>query len=137
MKNLAVLCLLACFAVLCFAENRGTAYTPEQLHKMSTLVFSGTVVRIETDERYQVSFPTRAKVADVEKGQLKEKELSFAHKHPGRSTIFEQEFNTPKVGQEGTFYLQKQGNSLVLIGYIAKTEQTVGGDSVKAADGLH
>lgn len=58
MKNLAVLCLLACFAVLCFAETRGSAY------------------------------------------------------------------------------LQKQGNSLVLIGYISKTEQTVRGASVKAADGL-
>lgn len=123
MKKLAGGCLLVCLVVPCFAESRGGRYTPEQLHEMSTLVFSGTVVEIETNEKYKVNFPTRAKVADVLKGEPKEKELSFKHKHPGRCVIFEVEFNIPKVGQEGTFYLQDQGGTLVLIGYIRKAGQ--------------
>ncbi len=67
-----------------------------------------------------VTFPTSAEVARVLKGKLEQKELSFKHKHPSRCVIFEEEFNMPKVGQEGTFYLQDQGGTLVLIGYLKK-----------------
>ena len=118
----SVVLLLAVFA---HAETRapGAFHSPERLKVMSTLVFTGTVLTIETNEKYNVSFPTEAKIEKVVKGELKEKKLSFKHKNPGRCIIIEKEFNTPKVGQEGTFYIQKQGETLVLIGYIKKTEQ--------------
>ena len=127
-----ILASLALLVVLGFAraETRapGAFRSPEKLKEMSTLVFTGTVLKIETNEKYKVSFPVEAKVDKVVKGELKEKELSFKHKNPGRCIIIEEEFNTPKVGQEGTFYIQKQGETLVLIGYIKKTEQKDSGD---------
>jgi hypothetical protein len=122
MKKLVVLCLLFYMVVPCFAETRGAPYTPEQLRKMSTLVFEGTVTKIETVEKYKKSFPTSAKISKVLKGTLKEKNLSFKHKDPGRCVIFEKEYNTPTIGQEGMFYLQNQGGALVLIAYIKKAE---------------
>jgi hypothetical protein len=122
MKKLMVLCLLVCMVVPCLAETRGAPYTLEQLHKMSTLVFEGTVTKIETVEKYKKTFPTSATISNVLKGTLKKKNLSFKHKDPGRCVIFEKEFNTPTIGQEGTFYLQNQGGALVLIGYIKKDE---------------
>ena len=131
---LSGLVVMLCLAPA-YAETRAPTafYSPEKLKEMSTLVITGTVVRIETNEQYKVSFPTEAKVDTVVKGELEEKTLSFKHKHPGRCIIIEKEFNTPEVGQEGTFYIQKQGETLVLIGYIKKTEQTPAGDSLKAA----
>jgi len=106
-----------------YAETRapGAFRSPEKLKEMSTLVFTGTVSKIETNKKYKVSFPVEAKVDKVVKGKLEDKKLSFKHKNPGRSIIIEKEFNTPEVGQKGTFYIQKQGEALVLIGYIKKT----------------
>jgi len=113
-----------------YAETRAPSafYSPEKLKEMSTLVFTGTVLKIETNEKHKVSFPVEAKVDKVDKGKLKEKKLSFKHKSPGRCIIIEKEFNTPKVGQKGTFYIQDQAGTLVLIGYIKKTEQKDSGD---------
>lgn len=87
---------------------------------MSTLVFTGKVAKIETNDKYRVSFPTEAKVDKIVKGKLEEKkkEIAFKHKHPGRCIIIKKEYNTPEVGQTGTFYIQNQGGTLVLIGYI-------------------
>lgn len=107
------------------AEKRARSafYSPEKLKEMSTLVFTGAVLNIETNEKYKVSFPVEAKVDKIVKGKMKEKKLSFKHKNPGKFIIIEKEFNTPKVGQKGAFYIQKQGETLVLIGYIKKREQ--------------
>lgn len=120
MKKLIALCLLLCLVIAGFAETRapGAFYTPEKLKEMSTLVFSGRVLKIETNDNYKVSFPVEAKVDKVVKGKLEEKKLSFKHKHPGRCIIIEKEFNTPRIGEEGTFYIQDQGGTLLLIGYI-------------------
>lgn len=122
MKIRAIILLIFCFMKPCFAETRGSIYTPEQLDKMSTLVFKGTVSKIDTVEKYKKTFPTSAMISEVLKGTFKEKELVFKHKSPGKCVIFEKEFNTPTIGQEGTFYLQDQGGTLVLIGYIKKAE---------------
>lgn len=122
MKIRAIILLIFCFMKPCFAETRGSIYTPAQLDKMSTLVFKGTVSKVDTVEKYKKTFPTSAMISEVLKGTLKEKELVFKHKSPGKCVIFEKEFNTPTIGQEGTFYLQDQGGTLVLIGYIKKTE---------------
>lgn len=70
--------------------------------------------------KYRKAFPVRAKVAAVLKGKLDGKDVSFSHKHPGRSVIREAEFNKPAVAQKGTFYLKDEAGTLVLIGYIAK-----------------
>lgn len=120
MKMLIVLSLILGSVVVGFSETRAPSafHTPEKLEEMSTLVFSGTVLKIEASDKYKVSFPVEAKVEKVVKGKLKEKELSFKHKHPGRCIIIEKEFNTPRIGEEGTFYIQDQGGTLVLIGYI-------------------
>jgi len=89
---------------------------------MSTLVFKGVVTKIRTVEKYEKIFPVGAVASKVLKGELSETRIGFTHKHPGRCVIFREEFNTPRVGQEGTFFLQNQGGTLVLIGYI-KIEQ--------------
>lgn len=120
-----ILCALLCFTMPTLAETRGSPYTPDQLHKMSTLVFEGTVLEIKTtDDKFKKTFPVKAKVSTVLKGKLDKNELSFKHKHPGRCVIFEKEFNVPEVEQEGTFYLQDQSGTLVLIGYLKKTEES-------------
>jgi hypothetical protein len=125
MKRMLLGCIVLLVGFLAYAETRAPAafHSAEKLKEMSTLVFTGTVMKIETVEKYKVSFPTEAKVVKVVKGELEKKEISFKHKNPGRCIIIEKEFNTPKVGQEGTFYIQDQGGTLVLIGYIKKTEQ--------------
>lgn len=124
MNKVLFVCLLVSPGVNAHAETRapGSFFSPEKLKEMSTLVFRGTVLEIETIEKYKVTFPVKAKVAKVLKGELKKKELAFKHKSPGKHIIIKQEFNTPKVEQEGTFYIQDQGGMLVLIGYIKKTE---------------
>lgn len=119
--------------VLCFAgmvlhasaESRlaGGYYKPAELMKMSTLVFEGKVLAIETNLHYKVAFPTKAAVERVLKGESKEKEMTVKHKHPERNIIVEQEFNTPQTGETGTFYLQDQGGTLILIGYLKHTGQ--------------
>lgn len=125
MKRLLITCFLAIAATWARAESRapGAFHTPEELTVMSTLVFEGTVAEIETNAEYKVSFSTKALVNKVVKGKLEAKELTFKHKHPGRCIIIEREFNTPKIGQEGTFYIQDQGGTLVLTGYIKKAER--------------
>ena len=80
-----------------FAETRGRHFTPEQLHKQSTLVIKGDVREIETVAEFKVSFPIRASVDAVVKGRWKEKEIAFQHKHPGLNVIFEQEYNKPAL----------------------------------------
>ncbi|MFC1479092.1 hypothetical protein ACFL6F_00705 [Planctomycetota bacterium] len=124
MKKILIGCVALLLTLSIHAETRapGAFRSPEKLKEMSTLVFVGTVLKVETVEKYRVSFPTDAKVGKVLKGQLEKREISFKHKNPGRYIIIEKEFNTPKIGQEGTFYIQDQGGTLVLIGYI-KTEQ--------------
>jgi hypothetical protein len=104
------------------AETRAVPHTPERLHEMSTLVFEGTVTAIATVEEYKKSFPTSATVAKVLKGKLDKKELSFKHKGPGKWVIFKEEFTPPKVGQDGTFYIQDQHGTLVLVGYLKKPD---------------
>jgi hypothetical protein len=130
-----ILGILLIAALSARAESRApeSFYTPEKLKEMSTFVFEGTVVEIETNAQYKVSFPTKAAVASVLKGKLEAKELTFKHKHPGRCIILEKEYNTPQIGQAGTFYIEDQGGTLVLIGYIKKTEPTSAGDVLKAA----
>ena len=110
MKRLLILSLLATAALSARAESRapGAFYTPQQLTEMSTLVFEGTVVEIETNAEYKVSFPTKALVSKVVNGQLDAKELTFKHKHPGKHIIIENEYNAPSGGQVVTFYFQDQ-----------------------------
>ena len=120
-----LLALIAASAWACapaLGESRFGLYTPEQLHEMSTLVFEGTVTGIATVEKYEETFPTSATVTKVLKGKLDKKELSFKHKHPGRNLIYKEEFNPPEVGQDGTFYIQDQHGTLVLIGYLKKPD---------------
>jgi hypothetical protein len=116
-------------AVSCASgETRGPVpYTPQQLKDMSTLVFEGAVKEIETDSVYKVAFPTKAAVETVLKGKQDRKELTFAHKNPGRCLILEGEFNAPQVGQTGVFCIQEQAGILELIGYIKKTEAPASG----------
>ena len=125
MKKLLFGLIAILSVVSIYAETRapGAFHSPEKLKELSALVFTGTVLKIETNEKYKVSFPVEAKVDKVVKGTLEEEKLSFKHKNPGRCIIIKKEFNTPEVGQKGTFYIQKQGKALVLIGYIKKTEQ--------------
>ncbi len=119
-----ILCALLCFTMSALGETRGRSYTPEQLYKMSTLVFQGEVTKIERVEKYDKTFPTAAKIVKLLKGKLDKNELSFKHKHPGRCVIFEKEFNVPALTQEGNFYLQDQNGTLVLIGYLKKIEES-------------
>lgn len=130
MRQLLMLSLLTIAAMWIHAESRAPEafYTPKQLTEMSTLVFEGTVAEIETNAEYNVSFPIKAFVRTLVKGKLEAKELSFKHKHPGKHIIIEKEYNTPVLGQAGTFYLQDQGGTLILIGYIKNTEPPAGGD---------
>jgi len=115
-----VVLLLAPLVV--FAESRGGHYTPAELFEQSTLVIHGAVVEIEIVDKHKVSFPTRATVEQVLKGNWQQKEIGFKHKHPDRNVILVEEFNPPAKGQKGTFYLQEQNGILVLIGYIKETE---------------
>jgi len=126
MKNTLIVLILFFGVTTASAESRGRHYAPETLRKMSTLVFTGKVLEITKNERYKLSFPSKSRVDNVIKGELKEKELSFAHKNPGRCVIFEEEYNTPVKGDEGTFYIQNQGGTLVLIGYITKNKPACG-----------
>jgi hypothetical protein len=126
MKPFLMLSLLATAALAAHAESRAPEafYTPAQLTEMSTVVLEGTVTQIETNAEYKVAFPAKALVRKIVKGQLDAKEVTFKHKHPGRHIILEKEYNTPAIGQAGTFFLQDQGGTLILIGYIRKTEQS-------------
>lgn len=108
-----------------FAETRERHFTQEQLFKQSTLVVKGTVRKMVTVADWETSFPTRASVDTVVKGEWAEKEIEFQHKHPGLHVIFEQEFNKPEVGQKGTFYVQNRNGTLILIGYIRDAETAV------------
>jgi hypothetical protein len=127
-KTILSVSIVAFVLIFAHAETRdpNSFHTPEKLKKMSALVFTGTVSKIETNKKYKVSFPVEAKVDKVVKGKLKNRKLSFKHKNPGRSIIIEKEFNTPEVGQKGTFYIQKQGKALVLIGYIKRRSAGIG-----------
>jgi hypothetical protein len=136
MKRLLILGALMIAVSSANAESRdpNSPYTPKQLKEISTLVFEGTVTEIETNAQHKVSFPTKATVGAVLKGKLEAKELTFKHKSPGKWLILEKEYNTPKAGQEGTFYIEVQNGTLVLIGYIIKkTEPVSAGDVLKAA----
>jgi hypothetical protein len=121
MKRVIRLCVLVLTALSAHAESRdpNSPYTAQQLTQMSTLIFEGKVVAIETNAEHKVSFPTRATVGAVLKGRLEAMELLFKHKDPGRCIILEKDYNTPQIGQAGTFCLEDQGGTLVLIGYIA------------------
>jgi hypothetical protein len=134
MKRLLILAGMVIATCAVHAESRdpNSPYTPQQLKEMSTLVFEGAVVAIETNAEHKVSFPTKATVGTIFKGKLDAKELTFKHKHPGRAIIIEKEYNTPAIGQTGTFYLEDQGGTLILIGYIKKTEPPAGGDGKPA-----
>ena len=125
MKKILLVSLVILVVGFALAETRDLGFprSPEKLKELSVLVFTGTVLKIETNETYKVSFPVKAKVKKVLKGKTKKKELVFKHKSPGKHVIIEKEYSTPKVGQKGTFYIQDQGEILVLIGYIKKTEQ--------------
>ncbi len=114
------MCALLWLTLPASAESRAGTYTPQQLHDQSTVVFKGTVTRVETVAKYRKAFPVRAKVAAVLKGKLAGKDVSFGYKPPGKYAIFEAEFNKPEVGRKGTFYLKDFSGTLVLIGYIAK-----------------
>jgi len=125
MKRLPILAAMVIAACYAHAESRdpNNPYTPQELKNMSTLVFEGTVAEIETNVEYKVTFPTKATVGTVLKGKLEAKELTFKHKHPGKFIILEKEYNAPALGQTGTFYLEDQGGTLILIGYIKKTDR--------------
>ena len=98
-------------------------FSPDKLAEMSSLVFEGIVRDVETNEKYMVSFPTKARVTKVLKGSLSDREITFFHKTPEKNVILEAEFNIPGIGDAGTFYLQKHSEILYLIGYIKKAEQ--------------
>jgi hypothetical protein len=104
------------------AEVRARHFTPEQLYEQSTLVIQGRVSGIAIVAEFEASFPVEASVDTVVKGRWPEKDIAFQHKHPGLHVIFEQEFNTPEMGQRGTFYIQKRNGSPMLIGYIRDAE---------------
>lgn len=106
------------------AEKRGAPCSPKELHDQSALVFEGTVEAVEMDANggRAISFPKRARVKKVLKGETDAETLTFGHKNPGRHAIFKQEYNPPLIDQEGTFYLQDQRGNLILIGYIKKAE---------------
>jgi hypothetical protein len=125
--------MIAAFSARAESRAAESFYTPAQLKEMSSLVFEGTVVEIETNAQYKVAFPAKAAVANVLKGKLETKELTFKHKDPGKFIILGKEYNAPQFGQSGTFYIEDQGGTLVLIGYIKKTEQPSAGDALKAA----
>ena len=122
MKKLLTGCFLLLLAVPAYAEKRACCYTPEQLYDMSTLVFEGTVTKIETVEETGHRFPVEADVHDLLKGKLGAHRLSFAYKGPGLFVIYEKEFNAPEVGQNGTFYIQELSGFPFLIGYLKNTE---------------
>ena len=119
-NKLYILCLALFATAIAFAEFRLTPYTPDQLYEMSSLVFTGTVLEIESVDAGDRKFPVRAKVDKILKGKSNEAELTFRHKHPALHAIFKEEFNTPSVGQEGTFFFEVQNGTLQLIGYIKK-----------------
>ena len=131
MKRLLILAGMVIATCAVHAESRdpNSPYAPQQLKEMSTLVFEGAVVAIETNAEHKVSFPTKATVSAVMKGTLEAKELTFKHKNPGRAIIIEREYNTPTIGHTGTFYLEDQGGTLILIGYIKKIEPSSAGDT--------
>jgi hypothetical protein len=120
--SFAVVLVAAACSVHAESRDPESPFTPQQLHEMSTLVFEGTVVAIETNAERKGSFPTKATVDAVLKGKLEAKELPLTHKSPGKWLILEKEYNTPQVGQNGAFYIEDQGGTLVLIGYIKKIE---------------
>ena len=125
-ENISVVMLSVCLlCVNAFGENREAPWTPRQLLEKSDLAFTGSVTKIETTaDKFKKTFPVAAKVVSILKGKLDSDVLAFGHKHPGLSAIFEEEFNTPKVGQQGTFYLVKEpDNSYTLIGYIRTTDR--------------
>ena len=138
MKRLLILGALVIAVSSAHAESRdpSSPYTPQQLKEMSTRVFEGTVMEVETNTEHKVSFPTKATVSTVLKGKRDAKVLTFKHKHPGKHIILEKEYNTPEVGQAGTFYIEDQGGTLVLIGYIKKTEPTSAGDVLRNLEDL-
>lgn len=108
--------------MVALAESRGRHYTPAELLEQSTLVFKGRVLEVETLDEYKVSFPTKAAVDQVLKGNWGHTEIKCKHKSPGKDVIYEEEFNKPEKGQTGTFYLQAQYEYVILIGYIKETE---------------
>lgn len=115
------------------AESREAASTPDDLFRQSSVVFEGTVLQIEAVPTCKVSFPIKAKVSWAIKGKLNRGELSFKYKSPGKFVILEQEYNAPKIGQKGTFYLRDMGGTLVLIGYIKAADPRPDGDGLKPA----
>lgn len=127
-NRVAMIGLMLLTAVLsALAESRGRHFTAAELLEQSTLVFKGRVLAVETLGEYKVSFPTKATVDKVLKGNWGHKEIDFKHKNPGVSVIFSEEFNVPVTNQVGTFYLQSQYEHLILIGYIKENEPPAGG----------
>jgi hypothetical protein len=116
-------CLSLTAAIIAIAESRGRHYSPAELLEQSTLVFKGRVLQVETLDKDNVAFPTKATVDKVLKGTWGHKEIDFKHKNPGLSVIYDDEFNKPEKTQKGTFYLQVQYEHLILIAYIRETEQ--------------
>lgn len=119
---LLIVPILLFLTVPVYAEERACCYTPEQLYDMSTLVFEGTVTKIDTVEATGDRFPVEADVHTLLKGALDTPRLSFGHKGRGKFVSYEQEFNHPEIGQRGTCYIHEQNGFLLLIGYLKKAE---------------
>ena len=85
-KKLIALCLLLGVAVSSLAETRapGAFYSPEKLKEMSTLVFSGTVLKIETDLGLDPEDPSYQK-GSVD--SLIAAAVSYVDDHPHFQTI--------------------------------------------------
>jgi len=120
-----VLCMIA-FNANSFAETRAGPYTPDQLYEMSSLVFEGTVVAIETtDDKFEKTFPIKASVDSILKGSYAFKTISLKHKNPGRSLIHPLEYNVPSIGQTGVFYVVEyeagESKEFLLIAYHAQS----------------
>jgi len=121
-----MLCMIA-FNANSFAETRLGPYTPDQLYEMSSLVFEGTVVAIETtNDKFEKTFPIKASVENILKGKYASGLISFKHKNPGRSLIHPAEYNAPSVGQKGRFYVVEyvadKSEEFLLIAYHAESE---------------
>jgi len=131
MKKIIILILFTIiFNASSFAETRMGPYTPDQLYEMSSLVFEGIVVEIETtDDNFKKTFPIKASVENILKGNYDSELISFKHKHPGGSLIHPLEYNMPSIGQTGKFYIIEyevdKSKEFLLIGYHSQSENNI------------
>ena len=136
MKSLSrlTIAVLTLCPMLSLGETRANSKSPQQLTNESTLVVEGVVSGVDTVQEYKVSFPIKAEVTKVLKGTWNSNTIEFIHRSPGKWVIFQEEYNSPAIGQVGTFFLLDEDGKFVLIGYInKKTEPTSAGDVLKAA----